>query len=1080
MGPRVAVPVGLLVLLALAAGGTAQDNLQKITFPAPRSVSNYARLGTTLAQDLSSFTLCLHMRTDMSSTSHAGLVSYAVQENHNELLILNKGRGISELFVQGGKGADLGALPVWDGEWHAVCATWRSTDGAWQVYTDGVLQASGSGLKVGGKVRSGGTWILAQDQETVGGGFDPNQAFSGELSQVNLWDRVLTPAEVGPDSCGQHGNVIDWATTNIEVFGLATSDEYICDVDECADGTDNCHAQATCTNTDGSFTCDCTEGYSGNGVNCTDVDECADGTHNCHAQATCTNTDGSFICECTDGHGGDGVTCADIDECANGTHNCHDDATCSNTDGGFNCTCYEGYAGDGVTCTDHEVDIALGKPAFQTSTTTLGSAHWPASLAVDGSGAAPCTHTNPEDSPAWWVDLGQSYAVDRVVIFNRPDCCRERLNPFNIHIGDSDQVISNPRCGGDHHINVTHLSIAIQCQGMQGRFVAVRLPGHGPSRILTLCEVQVYTADPPDVDECADGTANCHSQATCTNTDGGFTCACIAGYTGDGVTCTDIDECANGTHNCHDHVNCTNTEGSFNCVCIDGYDGDGVTCSDIDECAAGTHNCHEDATCSNTDGGFNCTCYEGYAGDGVTCTGLSDLVFTDVGMDYMTLSWTAPVDLNITRYRLRYRPAGASHRDLSPAPSPGDTAATVPGLWADTEYTFTLTAFGDGDQEVGEISGTETTAEVIVNVECHEDHMTVTFPRAALPAVDVDNMHLLDASCGATITDTEVTLRAGLQDCGTIQDSSEADKFIFTNEAIANQLTFDNGAVRGTPFSKRFRCEFLRQYVVSQGREILYNIPSPRVQVVDAENSFTFEMHMFTSSDFTATYNSDDYPVQVTSADRLHFGLSVNSPLNDLELFALRCLATPSTDPDDSPSVSIIQDGCDVDTTLQLDTERSNDMALYYSIQSFTFPNIDDPSLVYIHCTMVVCFQSDPDSRCSQGCIPPSRRRRAVPDLSGARVRRASETDHITTISQGPFKVENGQEEAAPLPTVGIAVGTAAGIAGVLLVAAAAFLVRKRRGRGAKEQAADRVGFDNYSFELWGKDKAASTTPKPE
>ncbi|XP_078594617.1 uncharacterized protein LOC144872403 isoform X2 [Branchiostoma floridae x Branchiostoma japonicum] len=583
-----------------------------------------------------------------------------------------------------------------------------------------------------------------------------------------------------------------------------------------------------------------------------------------------------------------------------------------------------------------------------------------------------------------------------------------------------------------------------------------------------------------DVDECADGTDNCHAQATCTNTDGSFTCDCTEGYSGNGVNCTDVDECADGTHNCHGQATCTNTDGSFSCECTNGHGGDGVTCADIDECANGTHNCHDDATCSNTDGGFNCTCYEGYAGDGVICTGLSDLVFTDVGMDYMTLSWTAFVNMNITRYRLRYRPAGASHRDLSPPPSPGDTAATVPGLWADTEYTFTLTAFGHGDQEIGEISGTETTAEVIVNVECHEDHMTVTFPRAALPAVDVDNMHLLDDSCGATVTDTEVTLRAGLQDCGTIQDSSEADKFIFTNEAIANQLTSDNGAVRGTPFSKRFRCEFLRQYVVSQGREILYNIPSPRVQVVDAENSFTFEMHMFTSSDFTATYNADDYPVQVTSADRLHFGLSVNSPLNDLQLFALRCLATPSTDPDDSPSVSIIQDGCDVDTTLQLDTERSNDMALYYSIQSFTFPNIDDPSLVYIHCTMVVCFQSDPDSRCSQGCIPPSRRRRAVSDLSGARVRRASERDHITTISQGPFKVENGQEEAAPLPTVGIAVGTAAGIAGVLLVAAAAFLVRKRRGRGAKEQAEDRVGFDNYSFELWGKDKAASATPKPE
>ncbi|XP_035676003.1 ZP domain-containing protein-like [Branchiostoma floridae] len=481
------------------------------------------------------------------------------------------------------------------------------------------------------------------------------------------------------------------------------------------------------------------------------------------------------------------------------------------------------------------------------------------------------------------------------------DCCSERLNPFNIHIGDSDQVSTNPQCGGDLQIDVSHPSISVSCPGMRGRYVGVRLPGS--SRILALCEVQVFL-------------------------------------------------------------------------------------------------------------------------------GFSDLVFTDVGMDYMTLSWTASADLNITRYRLRYRHAGASHQDLSPPPSPGDTLATVPGLWADTEYTFTLTAFGDGDQEVGEISGTETTAEVIVNVECHENYMVVTFPRAALPAVDVDNMHMLDARCRATVTDTDVTLRAGLQDCGTIQDSSEADKFIFTNVAIASQVTTDNGAVRGTPFSKRFRCKFLRQYVVSQGREILYNIPSPRVQVVDAENSFTFEMHMFTSSDFTATYDSDDYPMQVTSSDKLHFGLSVTSPLNGLELFALRCLATPSTDPDDSPSVRIIHDGCDVDTTLQLDTDRSNDMALYYSIQSFHFPDIDDPSLVYIHCTMVVCFQSDPDSRCSQGCISPSRRRRAVSDLSEARVRRASERDRITTITQGPFKVVNAQEEAVALPTVGIGTGTAAGIAG--------------------------------------------------
>ncbi|XP_072017426.1 lactadherin-like [Amphiura filiformis] len=38
------------------------------------------------------------------------------------------------------------------------------------------------------------------------------------------------------------------------------------DVDECTLGTDNCGANAVCTNTVGSFTCDCNVGYSGDGL----------------------------------------------------------------------------------------------------------------------------------------------------------------------------------------------------------------------------------------------------------------------------------------------------------------------------------------------------------------------------------------------------------------------------------------------------------------------------------------------------------------------------------------------------------------------------------------------------------------------------------------------------------------------------------------------------------------------------------------------------------------------------------------------------------------------------------------------
>ena len=41
---------------------------------------------------------------------------------------------------------------------------------------------------------------------------------------------------------------------------------------------------------------------------CVNINECDLGTHNCHADATCTDTEGSFTCSCNPGFGGDGVT----------------------------------------------------------------------------------------------------------------------------------------------------------------------------------------------------------------------------------------------------------------------------------------------------------------------------------------------------------------------------------------------------------------------------------------------------------------------------------------------------------------------------------------------------------------------------------------------------------------------------------------------------------------------------------------------------------------------------------------------------------------------------------------------------
>ena len=60
--------------------------------------------------------------------------------------------------------------------------------------------------------------------------------------------------------------------------------------------------------------------------------------------------------------------------------------------------------------------------------------------------------------------------------------------------------------------------------------------------IICTCRSQSILLFFPDIDECAVGEDNCHDTlATCSDVVGGdrsFECTCIAGYIGDGVSCT--------------------------------------------------------------------------------------------------------------------------------------------------------------------------------------------------------------------------------------------------------------------------------------------------------------------------------------------------------------------------------------------------------------------------------------------------------------------------------------------------------------------------------------------------------------
>ena len=41
---------------------------------------------------------------------------------------------------------------------------------------------------------------------------------------------------------------------------------------------------------------------------------------------------------------------------------------------------------------------------------------------------------------------------------------------------------------------------------------------------------------------------------------------------------TDINECISGSAECHDNATCSNSDGSYECPCNTGFSGDGINC----------------------------------------------------------------------------------------------------------------------------------------------------------------------------------------------------------------------------------------------------------------------------------------------------------------------------------------------------------------------------------------------------------------------------------------------------------------------------------------------------------------------
>ncbi|MFT3766207.1 MAG: discoidin domain-containing protein [Minicystis sp.] len=129
-------------------------------------------------------------------------------------------------------------------------------------------------------------------------------------------------------------------------------------------------------------------------------------------------------------------------------------------------------------------NLALGRTASQSSVAFDGAP----SRAVDGNtdgnwGASSVTHTNTEAQPWWKVDLGSVQPIGTVMLFNRTDCCADRLGNFKVSVSDDGNAWQDVTFPGTAPARMAFSF------NRTGRYVKVQLNG---TNALSLAEVQVF------------------------------------------------------------------------------------------------------------------------------------------------------------------------------------------------------------------------------------------------------------------------------------------------------------------------------------------------------------------------------------------------------------------------------------------------------------------------------------------------------------------------------------------------------------------------------------------------------------
>ncbi|XP_051538025.1 pentraxin fusion protein-like [Myxocyprinus asiaticus] len=190
-----------------------------LLFPT-KTNSSYVKLFPKKPMRMSAFTLCMRVATEEPMKKEMIFFTYRTP-NVDEINVWRENDGRTALYIKTSKDAAFFTLPPFTLRTH-MCTTWSSASGFTAFWVNG--QRSGHQVyRKGFIINHDGTVLLGQDADYYLGKFDAKQSFVGEISDVNMWDYVLSGNQIRALNSKQHGvpngNVFDWNAIQYEKYG---------------------------------------------------------------------------------------------------------------------------------------------------------------------------------------------------------------------------------------------------------------------------------------------------------------------------------------------------------------------------------------------------------------------------------------------------------------------------------------------------------------------------------------------------------------------------------------------------------------------------------------------------------------------------------------------------------------------------------------------------------------------------------------------------------------------------------------------------------------------------------------------